>query len=95
MDDGEWLMKGAADAIRDPMNAPLASMGAEATDRMRTAGRKRQCANAEADEAVREASASDRMKAEALAMGEIGFRNTKMPKHLFSGKLSADTRDRR
>jgi nucleolar GTP-binding protein len=112
------------------MNEQLASMGidgADASERLRAANRKRVREEAVPDEAVREASAGERTEAENVAMGDMGFRNvkqkveadkqkknsqkqnnkmgkrgesdraiqTKMPKHLFSGKLSMGTRDRR
>lgn len=112
------------------MNEQLASMGidgADASERVRAANRKRVREEAVPDEAVREASAGERTEAENVAMGDMGFRNvkqkveadkqkknsqkqnnkmgkrgesdraiqTKMPKHLFSGKLSMGTRDRR
>ncbi|KAG0863971.1 hypothetical protein G6F26_011534 [Rhizopus arrhizus] len=112
------------------MNEQLANMGidgADAAERIRATGQKRTRAEAIPDEAVREASTDERIEAENMAIGDMGFRNvkqkleadkqkknsqkqnnkmgkrgesdrgiqTKMPKHLFSGKLSMGTRDRR
>lgn len=112
------------------MNEQLATMGidgADAAERIRATGQKRTRAEAIPDEAVREASTDERIEAENMAIGDMGFRNvkqkleadkqkknsqkqnnkmgkrgesdrgiqTKMPKHLFSGKLSMGTRDRR
>lgn len=112
------------------MNEQLANMGidgAHAAERIRATGQKRTRAEAIPDEAVREASTDERIEAENMAIGDMGFRNvkqkleadkqkknsqkqnnkmgkrgesdrgiqTKMPKHLFSGKLSMGTRDRR
>lgn len=112
------------------MNEQLTNMGidgADAAERIRATGQKRTRAEAIPDEAVREASTDERIEAENMAIGDMGFRNvkqkleadkqkknsqkqnnkmgkrgesdrgiqTKMPKHLFSGKLSMGTRDRR